>query len=622
MPSRIARLFKHATIAYRRLANKAERALMRADSLIQNVSDVLMVFAATGSLVCIIALVIHAGYDHSPSGYIALHKLLRCVQWVFAINVLFNLTFNLRNTLKNTKSLKWVVDIALLTTLLPALYPHPDKPWLPWLEQILYSNLFLYAVLAAYSIVTLSFALYKIIDRRTNPSMLLSLSFVTFIIIGTLLLMLPKSTYSGISFVDALFVSTSAVCVTGLTTVDVPSTFTPLGLSILAILIQIGALGVITFTSFFALFFSGSASIYSQLMLRDVIYSRSMNSLIPTLLYILAFTVSIEIAGALMVFTSIHGTMGMDLSEEMVFSGFHSLSSFCNAGFSNLPDGMASPLLLGRNNSIYWITTLLIVAGSIGFPILVNFKDAISYSISRKIKKLRHKPSGPRNVHQFDMNTKIVLLTFFLLFAMGTVIFMVLEYSNTLSGMTLWGKVTQSAFNSAVPRSAGFSSVNPASFLDSTLLMVLLLMWIGGGAQSTGGGIKVNTLAAIWLNLKAIVTSSPSVTAFKRTIATASIRRANAVVALSIFSYFLLSFLLLGLEPQLSARDILFESSSALFTVGSSLGVTPHLCPASKYLLCIAMFLGRVGIVSLLSGIASRRKASAPTYPSDNIIIN
>lgn len=188
--------------------------------------------------------------------------------------------------------------------------------------------------------------------------------------------------------------------------------------------------------------------------------------------------------------------------------------------------------------------------------------------------------------------------------------------------MTFWERVTQSAFNSATPRSAGFSSISPAGFMPVTLIMVMFLMWVGGASQSTGGGIKVNTLAAIWLNLRAILTGAPRVTAFRRTVSLGSIRRANAVVAISIFSYLICSVLVVTFDPQLPLKALLFESLSALFTVGSSLGITPQLSDPSKITLSIAMFLGRVGLISLLTGLMHRRHAPGVDYPSDNIIIN
>lgn len=589
--------------------------------LLRFISSLLWGLTFAGAVAALVCMTIQAGFDLQTPDHILLRRAIRFTQGIFITNVLFGIVFRPTYTLQNTRLIKWIVDIAILVTLLPWLYPHPENPWLPWLEQILYSTKFLYIIVASYSVVTLSFGLFRMIGRRTSPSLLLSGSFLVFILIGSFLLMLPKCTYHGISYVDSLFISTSAVSITGLTPLDVPATFTPLGIAIIAILIQIGALGVMTFTSFFAIFFSGNTSIYSQLMLKDMVYSKTMSALIPTLLYILGFTLLIEVAGAALIFLSVHGSLGMTTGEEIAFAAFHALSAFCNAGFSNLPEGLSNPLLLDHNYSIYWIMSALIIAGAIGFPILVNFRDAISIRL-RQISPFKRRASEIKEVHLYNMNTKIVLVTFSTLFLVGAIVFFILEYNNSLSGMSLWGKITQSVFNSATPRSAGFASVSPSGFLNSTLLIIMFMMWIGGASQSTAGGIKVNTFAAIWLNLRAIVHDAPRVTAFRRTVTTPSIRRANAVVAISILSYTLFSFTLVLLEPDIPLKELLFESLSALFTVGSSLGTTPNLSGSSEILLCCAMFLGRVGIISLLTGIIGRRHGIAPNYPTDNIIIN
>lgn len=188
--------------------------------------------------------------------------------------------------------------------------------------------------------------------------------------------------------------------------------------------------------------------------------------------------------------------------------------------------------------------------------------------------------------------------------------------------MSLYDSIVQSFFNSTTPRSSGFVSVNPANFLNVTLVIVLFLMWIGGASQSTAGGVKVNTFALILLNLKSILLGKDHVTVYDRTIAVGSIRRANAVVAISIVSYTIYSVILLLLEPQLPAKSVLFETSSALFTVGSSLGITSELGMSSKIVLCTAMFLGRVGIISLLIGVTGNRHDYPVKYPTENIIIN
>lgn len=460
----------------------------------------------------------------------------------------------------------------------------------------------------------------RIIGRRTNPALLLSSSFIIFILIGSFMLMLPKCTITPISYVDSLFVSTSAVCITGLTSVDIPTTFTPLGLLVIAVLIQIGGLGVITFTSFFAIFFSGAPSIYSQLLIRDMVYSKTINNLIPTLLYILTFTIIIELIGATAIYFTIPDALDMTVSDKIIFSGFHSLSSFCNAGFSCLPDGLSNQALLNGNQSIYLVTSLLIFAGAIGFPILVNFKDILVNWVKRIL--LHHGRYEVRLIHSYDLNTKLVLITTLSILAIGTVCFFLLEYNNTLAGMPFSKKVIQSLFNSLIPRSAGFSSVNPSMFLPVTMLLIIVQMWIGGASQSLAGGIKVNTFAAVLLNVRAVIRGQSAATAFNRRISVGSIRRANTVLAMAIASFLMYATSILLLEPQLSSRDILFEVSSALFTVGSSLGITDQLCPLSKIILSTAMFVGRVGILSLLIGFASSSRDKSVHYPADNIIIS
>lgn len=581
--------------------------------------DIVTVIA---SLVCLTSLIVYGGFDHNPSDTRLLFDILRGCHIVFLINVIYNFTLNSRRTFRQTRIIKWIVDVAMLISLLPLLYPHPANPWIPFLEKILYSRGFIVAVLAAYAAMEISYATIAAIGKRTNPSLLLSVSFLFLILVGSLLLMMPKCTVNGISYVDALFVSTSAVCITGLTPVDVSHTFTPTGLLILAILIQAGGLGVMTFTSFFALFFSGNTSIYSQLMVKDMVYSKSFNALIPTLLYILGFTIAVEAIGAGAIFLSVHGTLGMEVDDEVIFSAFHSLSAFCNAGFSNIEGGLSNPTLLHSNQSVYLIVSVLVLAGGIGFPILVNLKTAAGKYLKNMWhiflrRRDRHYPP-----HLYDLNTKVVIFTTGTIFIVSAALFFLFEYNNSLAGMSLYDKIVQSIFNSWVPRSSGFSSVNPAGFLNITLVMFIILMWIGGASQSTAGGIKVNTFAIMILNLKAVVMGHERVTAFRRTISIPSLRRAHAVVAISILAYAVYSMLLIGFEPELGAKALLYESASALFTVGTSLGVTPLLGTASKMLLCTAMFLGRVGIISLLAGIAGSRNRTPVHYPSDNIIIN
>lgn len=623
MTRQISAIIKHATHWLHDNMQRWHRMTHRFVGALHTVSGCLRALSMIVSVVLLGALVVYFGFDHSEAEIVIIRRVIRASQLIFLTDIFYGIIFDPHSAFRQRGIAKKIVDTVVLITLLPLLYPHPEHPWLPWLERLLYSYRFLTAVLTAYAIVDVSYAVMKLVGRRTNPSLLLSSSFLAVIFIGSLLLMLPKCTYGPIPYVDALFVSTSAVCITGLTTIDVYVNFTPLGMIVLAVLIQIGGLGLMTFTSFFALFFSGRTSIYSHLVLRDMIYSKSMSNLLPTLLYILSFSLILELIGAIVVYGTIKEALGLPWLPTLAISFFHSLSSFCNAGFSIIPGGMSNPLLLYGCGSIYWITSVIVIAGAIGFPILVNFKDALMLHLHRLwLFITMRRSTEPRNVHPFDMNTKIVLATFFILFFAGAGLFGLMEWNHSLAGMSTGDKITQSVFNSVTPRSAGFSSVNPAGFLNITLVMVMFLMWVGGGSQSTAGGIKVNTFAAICLNLRCIILGREKVTAFKRTIAVWSIRRANAVVCISIISYLAYSMVILALEPHLPTRDLLFETLSALFTIGSSLGVTPLLSPASKLILCSAMFLGRVGLVSLMSGLAGRRHDSPVSYPTDNLIIN
>lgn len=277
--------------------------------------------------------------------------------------------------------------------------------------------------------------------------------------------MLPRCTVDGISWVNALFVSTSAVCVTGLVPVDVATTFTSLGQLVIIILIQIGGLGVMTLTCFFAMFFMGNTSVYNQLAVRDMISSDSLSSLLSTVIYILFFTLVIEGAGMLVLFLNIHGTLGMTVQQEMVFAAFHSISAFCNAGFSTLSENLGNPLVMQHHNLLYITISVLIILGGIGFPILVNFKHIAGYHLKRLFYFIRTgKRDRQRIRHLYNLNTKIVLLTTLILLTGGTIAILLFEWNGAFAGMSMPDKWVQAFFNATCPRTAGFTSIGLTSF--------------------------------------------------------------------------------------------------------------------------------------------------------------
>lgn len=576
--------------------------------------------AVLASLGCLVAIALYGGYDSSIVSFAHIEPWLRICQGIFALNILFNILLRPRVAFAKNRPLRWIADTVLLLTLIPRFLPQLIPTGI---AEVVSSHFVLIGILGFYAAVYLCFSLVRLLGRHTNPSLILATSFLALIAVGSALLLLPRCTVNGISLVDSIFVSTSAVCICGLTSVDFSATFTPLGLTIIALMMQIGALGVMTFTSFFALFFSGSQSIYSQLMVKDMIYSKTINSLLPTLFYTLLFTLAVEAIGAVAIHQTIVGTIpGYTSADYWIFAAFHSLSAFCNAGFSTIDGGLSNPALMGGNQLIYLVVSALVFAGGIGFPILVNVKDALFARLCEMWRhNVRHR-QATHTPHLYNLNSRVVLRTSIVLFSVGTLAFLLLERNNSLAGMSPYEKIVQSIFNAVTPRSAGFSSVSPTSFLPTTLIVVMFLMWIGGGSQSTAGGIKVNTFAAALLHLKATILGNDKVVVFNRTISSVSLARAHSVVALSIVSYVLLSFVLLLLEPSLSPKILFFESLSALFTVGSSLGATPLLSTGGKMLICVAMFVGRVGLLSLLTGLTKNHTSVGVKLPEENLIIN
>ena len=578
------------------------------------------------SLLLIVGVVYEHGFPLSATDISHLKILYKAVWIIFLIDVTLHIFLEYKGTKKNFRKLAWILSWLLYLTLVPVIFHRPDEEGaILYVWDFLGSKLYHIPLLLLFSFLNLSNGLVRLLGRRTNPSLILAVSFFVIILIGTGLLLLPRCTVEGVvlSWVDALFTSTSAVCVTGLVPVDVSATFTPMGLTVIILLIQVGGLGVMTLTSFFAMFFMGNTSLYNQLVVRDMVSSNSLGSLLSTLLYILGFTMVIEGAGMVSIWLGIHGTLGMSLEEELAFSAFHSISAFCNAGFSTLPGNLGNPMVMTGHNSLYISVSLLIILGGIGFPILVNFKDIVLYHLRRFWKFVRTlKLDRHKKQHLYNLNTKIVLIVTLLLLVLGTLAVAAFEWNGSFAGMSVADKWTQAFFNATCPRTAGFSSVDLTSLSVQTILIYIFLMWIGGAAQSTAGGVKVNAFAVVVLNLIAVLRGTERVEVFGRELSHDSIRRSNATVVMYLGVLFLFIFVLSILEPKMSVMTLTFECVSALSTVGSSLNATPLLRDESKLLVALLMFVGRVRLITLMLGIVKQKKNTKYRYPSDDIIIN
>lgn len=454
-----------------------------------------------------------------------------------------------------------------------------------------------------------------------NPAQLFVLSFLIIIILGSFLLLLPRATVTKFSLIDALFTSTSAVCVTGLVVVDTGSFFTEFGQLIIASLIQVGGLGIMTFASYFSYFFKGGSSYENQLALRDITNAEKVSEVFSVLKKIILITFLIEGIGAVLIFKTLDSSIIPSLYDRVFFSGFHAISGFCNAGFSTLPNSFYETAFQ-FNYPLHLIVAFLIIIGGIGFPIVFNlFKYLNSKILATFQSLLRHKKviTTPRLI---NVNTRIVLFTSFLLTVFGTITFFILEYDNTLANHNYYGKVVTAFFGSVTTRTAGFNTVDTGALNLHTILIVMFLMWVGASPASTGGGIKTSTFAVAILNTLRIVKGKSRLEIFNREIPNFAVERAYAIILLSFLVIITSIFMVSLFDSDKGLLNISFECISAYSTVGLSRGITSDLSPASKLILILTMFIGRVSMLTLLIALFKKVSNEVYRFPTENILIN
>lgn len=457
--------------------------------------------------------------------------------------------------------------------------------------------------------------------KRTylNPAQLFIASFVSIILIGALLLMLPKATVGGLSFIDALFTSTSAVCVTGLAVVDTGTYFTTFGQSIILVLIQIGGLGILTFASYFSYFFKGGTTYENQLSLSEMINSQKLSDVFSTLKYIILITVIIELTAATMIFFTLESHVITSVSDKIYFSIFHSVSSFCNAGFSTLSNSVYDTEFR-FNYGFQLVLILTFILGGLGFPIVVNILKYLKHKISTIItfgrNKIIYKP------WVLHLNSRITLITTLSITLVAFTAFFFIEYNNTLKDHSFFGKMVTALFEAATPRTAGFNSVDMQELTLPTVMITLLLMWIGASPASTGGGIKTSTFAIATLNIISLARGKSRIEIFRREIDDLSVKRAFATISLSLMVIGIGIVLISIFDGDKGLLNIAFEGFSAYSTVGLSLGITADLSSASKFVLIVIMFVGRVSMLSIMVAMFKKVKHKNYRYPSEQITIN
>ncbi len=487
--------------------------------------------------------------------------------------------------------------------------------------QFLNKMAYMYFASLVYFIRELATINFRFNKAYLNPAQLFISSFLGIILVGTGLLMLPKATHEGIGLLDALFTSTSAVCVTGLIVVDTGSYFTTFGQSILLLLMQLGGLGVMTFASYFSYFFRGQTSFENQLLLKDATNSERIGEVFGVLKKILSITFITELLGAVFIYFSLSENELSQISDRIFFSLFHAISGFCNAGFSTLENSLYEPIFR-FNYPLHLVIAVLFILGGIGFPIVLNIYKYLKYTFSNLLLKLNNKRPLPYSPWVINLNTRIVIVTTIILLSVGTLGFYILEYNNTLAEHNWFGKIVTAFFGAATPRTAGFNTVDMQALNVSTLMLIFMLMWIGASPASTGGGIKTSTIAIAALNFVSLGKGKDRIEVYKREVSSNSIRRAFAIISLSLMVISIAIFLMTIFEKDIAIIDIAFEAFSAYSTVGLSTGITSSLSSSSKIVLIFTMFIGRVSMLTLL--IAMLRKAKHLNYrvPTDEILIN
>lgn len=441
---------------------------------------------------------------------------------------------------------------------------------------------------------------------KLTYTQIIVLSFLSLILLGALALTLPISSRSGewTSFIDSLFTATSATCVTGLVVFDTYTHWSPFGQAVILLLIQIGGLGVMTCIATLALVLRRRISLGERRLLMQSAGSLQHSGVVQLLRRIVFGTALVELCGALLLSIAFIPKMGF--ASGLWNSVFHSVSAFCNAGFDLMGKyGEFSSLTsagLGDNPLVVLTLCVLIISGGMGFLV---WGDLIKNRLHFK---------------KFEVHSKIVLTCSAALIVIGTLFFFIFENHNALDGMSFFQKLMHSLFQAVSPRTAGFNTVSLSSLTVSGYLLVMILMFIGGSPGSTAGGIKTTTFVVLLLNALTSARRYGSITVFKRKLDQNTVAQAGAIVTVYTAAVLIAVMIIAMLEP-FSLTQILFETISAVATVGLSTGITAELSPLSHLVLIVLMFAGRIGGLTFVLVLAERRINIPIDRPTVKILI-
>lgn len=480
-------------------------------------------------------------------------------------------------------------------------------------------KIILYSSIIFFFFSELSYITRFVFTKKFNPSLLFVTSFIILIVFGALLLNLPNATHNGLAFIDALFMSTSAVCVSGLSVTNIASEFTQFGQIILLLLMQIGGLGIMTFAGMLSYAMAGSLSLKHQFAFKDMFQGNANNvgQLVSRIVWVSLF---FELMGAILIYFTVENMQFERVIDRIFFSIFHSISAYCNAGISTFDGGFYNAALK-FNYSLHVIVALLIILGGIGFPIVFNLFTLLKIKVKNLIWKLRHNAKRIYRPRLVTATVRLSLITTVILLVIGFVGFITLEQNGSLIEHPTWtGKIVTSFFSSVAARTAGFNTVDINQFTLPMLMLYILLMWIGASPGSTGGGIKTTTAAVAFLNLWSFVRGKERIEYYRTEITDRTIRNALASIVLSLLIIGFCIFLLNIKDSQFGLVKLTFEAFSAFSTAGLTMGITTDLSQFGKFIITITMFIGRVGALTVLMALVKQSSQSLYRYPKEDIL--
>lgn len=567
------------------------------------------ILTIVASIAAFISLILKYGFYLPDKWMIGLIILDEIIAVIFIINLLTNflLSQDKWQFVKNSPFEVFLLLLFLFSIIIEEIIS-VENPHYLLKESTSYSFIKLYfVIIQIYIIVNALINLARTREKlhllSLSPPRILLLFYLVVILLGSLLLKLPKATYSPIAYIDAFFISSSAITVSGLASVNLSEVFTFEGQLFILLLIQIGGLGIVSLTSFIALFIFKGIRLREQVIVKEIFDSENFSSLSIILRTIIIFTLSIEMAGAIGLYFA-WDNLGLSEFDRIFNAIFHSISAFCNCGLSIFPNGFQTA---GYNfNTLSLIIIMfLIIIGGIGF---YTFSDIVGIGEVSMIEK-----------NGLTQQSKIILISTLILIVSGAFLIWILQLPQWRD-LPFGKQVLNSLFLSVVSRTAGYSITEIGNIALPAAMVIILLMYIGGAPNSTAGGIKITTSVVLLHSFWAFVRGKNRVEVGWNTIPMVTVRKAYIVFIVSIILFFITSFVM-SLTEDSSFFDNFFEIISAFGTVGLSRGITTELSAVGKIVIIIVMLAGKIGLFTLAVAVGEEAKGNGYHFPEVNLMI-